>query len=167
MVDVDDDAGERTATDPAADVDRAAGGDDADRVAAERSAGSRTATVRTDHGTATRARRVATAVAPDNTASMTTTVESTAVRTAIDRGTTGGLQATLDDYLVNLDVAAAVLERLEDAAGTTRTADRATDTGSTDERAADSDSAGSADSTDTAGNSRTDTQSSQTDTHHE
>ena len=164
MVDVDDDAGERTATDPAADVDRAAGGDDADRVAAERPAGSRTATVRTDHGTATRAQWVATAVAPDNTASMTTTVESTAVRTAIDRGTTGGLQATLDDYLVNLEVAAAVLERLEDAAGTTRTDERATDTGSTDERATDSDSA---DSTDTAGNSRTDTQSSQTDTHHE
>lgn len=115
--------------------------DDADRVAGDRPTGSRTATVRTDYGTATRAQWVATAVAPDNTASMTTTVESTAVRTAIGRGTTGGLQATLDDYLVNLGVAAAVLESLEGAVDT--------------------------DPIDTAGNSRTDTQSSQTDTHHE
>ena len=136
--------------------------DDADRVAAERPAGSRIATVHTDHGTATRARWVATAVAPDNTASMTTTVASTGVRTDIDRETTGGLQATLDDYLVNLAVAAAVLETVDSAPSRSRT-----DTGGSSRTDTGGSSRTDTHVTDFEGNSRTDTQTSQTDTNHE
>jgi len=81
----------------------------------------RTATVQTDHGTETRTKRVARAVRPDNTDSMRTVVENTTVRTDIRRETSGGLQSTVDDYIVNLGVATAVLDRIEDgtdAAGT-------------------------------------------------
>ncbi|MFD1642209.1 KEOPS complex subunit Pcc1 [Halohasta litorea] len=74
----------------------------------------RTATLRTDHGTPTRAEWVAAAVTPDNTDSMATTVEGTAVRTEITRETTGGLQTTVDDYVVNLGVAQAVIEAVDD-----------------------------------------------------
>jgi hypothetical protein len=79
----------------------------------------RTATLRTDHATATRAAWVAAAVAPDNTDSMATSVDGTAVRTEIARETTGGLQTTVDDYVVNLSVAQAVIE----AVGTESTVD--------------------------------------------
>ncbi|MDR5674299.1 Subunit of KEOPS complex [Halalkaliarchaeum sp. AArc-CO] len=50
---------------------------------------------------------VAAAVAPDNTADVDTeAVESDGVvRTRIRRETTGGLQSTVDDYVVNLIVA--------------------------------------------------------------
>jgi tRNA threonylcarbamoyladenosine modification (KEOPS) complex Pcc1 subunit len=51
------------------------------------------------------AERVAAAVRPDNTAELTTRVEDGAVVTTIERETTSGLRATLDDYLVNLGVA--------------------------------------------------------------
>jgi hypothetical protein len=74
------------------------------------------ATVRTDHGTPTRADRVACAVAPDNTASMTTRVDGATVTTDIERDTTGGLQSTVDDYVVNLGVADAVLDAIDTAA---------------------------------------------------
>ncbi len=77
---------------------------------ADENAPTRTATVRTDHATATCATRVARAVAPDNTASMTTRVVDDCVETDVARETTGGLQATVDDYLVNLGVATAVLD---------------------------------------------------------
>lgn len=73
----------------------------------------RTATLRTDHGTSTHAEWVAAAVEPDNTDSMATTVEGGAVRTEIERETTGGLQTTVDDYIVNLSVATAVIEAVE------------------------------------------------------
>lgn len=49
--------------------------------------------------------RVAAALRPDNTPEMTTRVEADAVVTTIERETTSGLRATLDDYLVNLAVA--------------------------------------------------------------
>ena len=65
---------------------------------------SRTATIRTEHECPA---TVAAAVAPDNTAEMETRVESGAVVTTIERGTTGGLQSTVDDYVINLDVAEA------------------------------------------------------------
>ncbi|MEA1931809.1 MAG: KEOPS complex subunit Pcc1 [Euryarchaeota archaeon] len=74
----------------------------------------RTATLRTDHGTPTRAKWVAAAVEPDNTDSMATTVEGPTVRTEITRETTGGLQTTVDDYVVNLGVAQAVIEAVDD-----------------------------------------------------
>jgi hypothetical protein len=56
-----------------------------------------------DEGTA---RQVAATLRPDNTPEMETTVDGTAVVTTIERETTGGLQATVDDYVVNLQVAA-------------------------------------------------------------
>ncbi len=69
-------------------------------------AATRRATITTDHGDATTADAVAAAVSPDNTAEMATTVEGSTVRTTVTRETTGGLQATIDDYVVNLQVAA-------------------------------------------------------------
>ncbi len=51
--------------------------------------------------------RVAAAVRPDHTPELSTRVEDGAVVTTIGRDTTGGLRATLDDYLVNLAVARA------------------------------------------------------------
>ena len=74
------------------------------------------ATVTTTYATPTRAERVAHAVAPDNTASMMTGVEAATVTTEIDRDTTGGLQSTVDDYVVNLGVAEAVLDATDTAA---------------------------------------------------
>lgn len=62
----------------------------------------RRATVRTELADA---ERVAAAVRPDNTPEMATRVDDGAVVTTIERETTGGLRATLDDYLVNLGVA--------------------------------------------------------------
>jgi len=48
---------------------------------------------------------VAAALVPDNTAQMNTRVEGDAIVTTIERETTGGLRSTVDDYVVNLDVA--------------------------------------------------------------
>jgi len=91
----------------------------------------RTATLRTDHGTLTHAEWVAAAVKPDNTDSMATTVEGSAVTTEIERETTGGLQTTVDDYIVNLGVAASVIDAVDsestDDSGTNGTADQPTD----------------------------------------
>jgi len=80
--------------------------------------GSRTARLRTDHRTPARAAWVAAAVRPDNTDSMSTTVEASTVETRIDRETTGGLQTTVDDYIVNLGVATAVIGAVEDSGRT-------------------------------------------------
>ena len=83
---------------------------------ATHSAAACSATVTMSYATPTRAERVARAVAPDNTASMTTQVESATVTTEIDRDTTGGLQSTVDDYVVNLGVAEGVLDAVDTAA---------------------------------------------------
>jgi hypothetical protein len=53
---------------------------------------------------------VAAALAPDNTASMTTRVEGDQVVTDVERATTGGLQSSVDDYVVNVSVADAVAQ---------------------------------------------------------
>lgn len=74
---------------------------------------SRTATLRTDHGTPTHAAWVAAAVEPDNTDSMSTTVERSAVETRVERDTTGGLGTTVDDYIINLGVATAVIDAID------------------------------------------------------
>ena len=74
---------------------------------------SRTARLRTDHRTPARAEWVANAVRPDNTDSMSTTVDRSTVETRIDRETTGGLQTTVDDYIVNLGVATAVIDAID------------------------------------------------------
>jgi len=66
----------------------------------------RRAEIETRHGSPAGAERVAAAVRPDNTAEMTTRVEGDAVVTTIERDNTSGLQSTVDDYVVNLRVAA-------------------------------------------------------------
>jgi len=66
----------------------------------------REATIRTDHDEAETATRIAAALAPDNTEEMATTTDGATVETRIERQTTGGLAATIDDYVVNLAVAA-------------------------------------------------------------
>ncbi|GGN96805.1 KEOPS complex subunit Pcc1 [Haloarcula pellucida] len=66
----------------------------------------RRAEIRTTHGSPARAARVAAALRPDNTDEMTTRVEDDAVVTTVERDSTGGLQSTVDDYVVNLRVAA-------------------------------------------------------------
>jgi hypothetical protein len=66
----------------------------------------RRVTIKTDHGSATQAERVAQSVRPDNTAEMTTRVDGQTIETVIERETTGGAHSTADDYVVNLEVAA-------------------------------------------------------------
>lgn len=52
---------------------------------------------------------VASAVQPDHTDDVSTTVEDGAVVTTIERETLQSLEATVDDYVVNLDVATTVV----------------------------------------------------------
>jgi hypothetical protein len=52
------------------------------------------------------AEHVAGALKPDNTTEMRTRVDGTTVVTEMERETTGGLGSTVDDYVVNLQVAA-------------------------------------------------------------
>lgn len=78
----------------------------------------RRATIRTAFPDEESASVVASALLPDNTEEMSMRVESSsagdtgqaAVVTTIERDTTGGLQATVDDYVVNLDVAHTVAQ---------------------------------------------------------
>ncbi|MFB6251041.1 MAG: KEOPS complex subunit Pcc1 [Halobellus sp.] len=67
----------------------------------------RTARLRTTHADA---ETVAAALRPDNTDSMETTAEGDALVTTISRETTGGLQSTVDDTVVNLTVADAIVD---------------------------------------------------------
>jgi len=69
----------------------------------------RRVTLRTTHAAP---EAVAAALAPDNTAEMSTRVEKRAsghagetVVTTVERETTGGLRTTADDYVANLTVA--------------------------------------------------------------
>jgi hypothetical protein len=66
----------------------------------------RRAEIRTTHDSPDLAARVAAAVRPDNTDEMTTRVDGDTVVTDIERDSTSGLQSTVDDYVVNLRVAA-------------------------------------------------------------
>ena len=70
----------------------------------------RRATVRTTHE---RPQLVAAALRPDNTDEMQTAVEGDTVVTRIERDTTGGLHSTVDDYVVNVDVAERVVQTAE------------------------------------------------------
>jgi len=63
------------------------------------------ASVETTHADAA---TIAAALRPDNTPSMSTRVDGDVVRTQIERETTGGLQSSVDDYVVNLTVAETV-----------------------------------------------------------
>lgn len=69
----------------------------------------RKATIRTTHGDP---ELLARALEPDNTEEMETTVEgpedARTLVTRIERETTSGLQSTVDDYVVNLDVACSI-----------------------------------------------------------
>jgi hypothetical protein len=66
----------------------------------------RRARITTSYADSETAAAVANAVRPDNTTSMETTTEGARVITTIARDSTGGLHATVDDYVVNLTVAA-------------------------------------------------------------
>ncbi|MFB6267254.1 MAG: KEOPS complex subunit Pcc1 [Halodesulfurarchaeum sp.] len=85
-------------------------------------AASRRATVRT---TVENPHLVAATIRPDNTAEMDTRVEQTddgkQVVTTIRRDTSGGLRSTLDDYVVNLQVATTVAQHARAFRGTTNT----------------------------------------------
>ncbi|WP_336327727.1 KEOPS complex subunit Pcc1 [Halovenus sp. HT40] len=67
--------------------------------------GSRSAHIETEHADAETARAIAQALGPDNTAEMETVVDGRRIVTTIERDSTGGLQSTIDDYVVNLQVA--------------------------------------------------------------
>ena len=64
------------------------------------------ATIRTRHDSP---EIIAAAISPDNTPEMDTRVEDESVVTTIERTTIGGLQSTVDDYVVNLSVADRIL----------------------------------------------------------
>lgn len=68
----------------------------------------RTATVQTTHANAA---IVAAALEPDDTESMTTRVDGDTITCEIERATTGGLNSTVDDYVVNLHVADRIAKR--------------------------------------------------------
>lgn len=68
----------------------------------------RRARIETDHGDPARAAVIASALTPDNTAEMTTRTEGSRVITTIERDSTGSLQSTVDDYVVNLQLAAQI-----------------------------------------------------------
>ncbi|WP_460918524.1 KEOPS complex subunit Pcc1 [Salinarchaeum chitinilyticum] len=55
---------------------------------------------------------VAAAIGPDDTDEIDTRVEDGRVVTTIERETTGGLEATIDDYVVALDVATTTVEHV-------------------------------------------------------
>ncbi|USZ75536.1 KEOPS complex Pcc1-like subunit [Halorussus vallis] len=81
---------------------------------------SRSARIRTELD---RADVVAAAVRPDNTPEIDTRVEAgesspDAVVTTVERETTGGLQTTVDDYVVNLTVARKVVQAADRHANT-------------------------------------------------
>ncbi|SHH32251.1 KEOPS complex subunit Pcc1 [Halobaculum gomorrense] len=80
------------------DRDPNADGDDAGDLA-------RTALVETTHADAGAAATIAAAISPDNTADIRTEADGSTVVTRVSRATTGGVLASVDDYLVNLDVA--------------------------------------------------------------
>jgi hypothetical protein len=105
----------------------------------------------TDHSARIRTRHadpetVAAALAPDDTPSMETRAEGDAVVTEVTRPDTGGLHATVDDYLVNLQVA----DRLAQSAPERATPDESTrDAPSDDARTAPTETDSESDEPDT------------------
>lgn len=81
----------------------------------------RRAHIETTVGDTESARQIAAALAPDNTAEMETVVDGETVRTTITRENTGSLQATVDDYVVNLQVAVQLTPTDGDSSTTTQT----------------------------------------------
>ena len=76
----------------------------------------RQATIRTTHHAAD---LIAGALAPDDTESTAVAADGDTVVCRIERPTTGGLRSTVDDYVVNLRVAARIVERASEHADTT------------------------------------------------
>ena len=68
-----------------------------------------TASIRTRHE---RAAVIAAALAPDDTAEMSTRVAGETIETTIERESVGGLSATVDDYVLNLRVATRIANDL-------------------------------------------------------
>jgi len=87
------------------------------------------ATIRTAHDDAD---RIARALRPDNTDEMDTVADGSTVVTRIDRETTSGLHATVDDYVVNLAVAIDVVQHANPT-DTGSVSDTDTDTDTTNE----------------------------------
>ena len=85
-------------------------GDTATTDTAER----RRAELETAHADPAAAAVVAQAVRPDNTDAMTTETSGEVVRTTIERETTGGLNSSVDDYVVNVDVATKIITTTRD-----------------------------------------------------
>lgn len=81
--------------------------------------------LRTEHGSEAAATAIARAVRPDNTDRIHTAVEDGTVVTTVERASTGGLRATVDDYVVNLRTAAQLTDRTSSQT-TTDTADTKT-----------------------------------------
>lgn len=79
----------------------------------------RTATIRS---TVEDPEPIARAIAPDNTTEMDTRVEDGDVVTTVRRDSTAGLRSTVDDYVVNLQVALAVADTANRRETTTDTA---------------------------------------------
>lgn len=93
---------ERTDEERATDGDRNPGS-----TGVEDASDARTARLRTTHADAD---AVAASLRPDNTDSMSMVVEGETLVTTVERETTGGLQSTVDDTVVNLTVADAVID---------------------------------------------------------
>ncbi len=72
-----------------------------------------TATVATQYRDPTTAAVVAGAVRPDNTSDVTTAVDGATVRTEVRRESVGSLSSSVDDYVVNVGVAAAVVAAVD------------------------------------------------------
>jgi hypothetical protein len=85
--------------------------DDHDTDATAESSDRRRARIETAHGDSETAERIARALAPDNTAEITTRVEGSHVVTTIARPSTGGLHSTVEDYIVGLQVSAQLATR--------------------------------------------------------
>ncbi|WP_435154106.1 KEOPS complex subunit Pcc1 [Haladaptatus sp. DFWS20] len=71
----------------------------------------RRATIRTELEAAD---RIAASLEPDNTPEIETSVDDGTIVTHIERETTGGLQSTVDDYVINLSVAAQTVQIAND-----------------------------------------------------
>lgn len=83
--------------------------DDNESIGNGETTGTRRADIETVHADSVVATVVAQAVRPDNTDAMDTVTDGDVVRTTIERDTTGGLSSSVDDYVVNLDVAQQVV----------------------------------------------------------
>jgi hypothetical protein len=82
-------------------------------------AGTRRARIETTHDDSETAQLLARALRPDNTAEMETRIEGDRLVTTVHRETTGGLQSTADDYIVNLQTATQVVTEAGRAGDTT------------------------------------------------